>query len=67
MTAHQKTLPFARPISLLARSLFWKIRMVSGTVSDFNRCGGAQSKLCEGARYFQSLEEWPTPPFTTRI
>jgi hypothetical protein len=26
-----------------------KIRMVSGIVSDFNRCVGVQSDLCEGA------------------
>jgi hypothetical protein len=44
-----------------------KIRMVSGTVSDFDRCARAQSELCEGARYFQSLEEWPRLPFTARI
>jgi hypothetical protein len=62
MTAHKNTLPFAQPVSLSARSLFLpggdaslpnpnqaaKIRMVSGTVSDFNRCIGVQSELCEG-------------------
>jgi len=44
-----------------------KIRMVSGTVSDFKRCVGAQSELFEEASYFQSVEEWPSLPFTARI
>ncbi len=54
-------------IHLFDTKLNGKIRMVSGTVSDFDRCFEAQRELCEGARHFQSLEVWPSLPFTARV